>query len=165
MASIERQGQINNLILEEKYHDPNFMVGYGMTAIEKLLVVLGLDHIKKSAQQRALYSERAGKDNRYADLFSRISNCSELSSKRDLYLADPEVQHEIQSVTVSGKNEGVQLGSIESLYSSIHPSTKKRSRKRKEGQRDGDDVKQGEESNEKKQAKRKVESVGPQFLT
>ena len=80
-----------------------------MTAMEKLLAVLGLDHIKKSAQQRASYSERARKDNRYADFFSRISNCSELSSKRDLYLKDPEVRHEIQPVTVSGKNEKCNL--------------------------------------------------------
>ena len=168
IRSIERRGQIDTLILEEKFYDPHFMVGYGMTAVEKLLVVLGLDHIKKSAPQRAKHSKNICRDNRYADLFSRISDCSELSSKRDLYLKDPEVQQEIQSVTVGGEDEGGQLGSIEDLYSSIHPSTKTRGRKSKKG---ADQEIQIGESNRKKRAKnnrvgesREVKSDGSQIL-
>ena len=136
MVSIERQGQINKLIAQEKSYDSSFMVGYGTTAniLEKHLFVLGLDHIKKSAKQRDLNRRNTGKDNiynLYKDLFSRISACSELSSKRDSYLqvADPEVKREIESVTASSESEGVQVGSIEDLYSSIHPSGKKRKRK------------------------------------
>ena len=39
---------------------------------------------------------------------------------------DPEVKREIESVTASSESEGVQVGSIEDLYSSIHPPGKKR---------------------------------------
>ena len=144
MVSIERQGQINKLIAQERSYDSSFMVGYGMTAMDKLLFVLGLDHIKKSAKQRDLSMKNTRKDNLYKDLFSRISACSELSSKRDSYLADPGVKREIASVTVNSDSEEVRVGSIEDLYSSIHPSGKKRSatgkkRKFKSGKIDQDD--------------------------
>ena len=72
-----------------------------MTAMEKLLFVLGLDHIKKSAKQRDLNRRNTGKDNLNKDLFSRISACSELSSKRDSYLADPEVTMKLESYDFS----------------------------------------------------------------
>ena len=34
MASIKRRGQITKLIVQEKHPDPNFMVGYSITAIK-----------------------------------------------------------------------------------------------------------------------------------
>ena len=79
-------------------------------------------------------------------MFSRISAFSELSSKRDSYLADPEVKREIESVTASGESGGVQVGGIEDLYSSIRPSGKKRSATGKKRKRKLEKVDQDDES-------------------